>query len=95
MAGAFATSLGAIAMAAVILRGVFVGETAADCIISSIGALVVFTGLGWLAGSTLDYLVCQDIEQQYRRRVDNFRREVETRSAEKSIPKATTKRDAK
>ena len=95
MAGAFATSLGAIAMAVVILRGVFAGETAADCITSSIGALVAFTGLGWLAGAAMDYLVCQDIEIQYRRRVEYFRKEVETRLAEKENPKAKKKRDAK
>lgn len=95
MAGAFAASLGAIAMAVVILRGVFAGEAAVDCIISSIGALVTFTGLGWPAGASMDYLVRQDIEQQYRRRVDYFRKEVEARLAEKSVPNVITKQDAK
>lgn len=87
MAGAFAASLGAIAMAVVILRGVFAGEPAVDCIISSLGALVAFTGLGWLVGASMDYLVCQDVEQQYRRRVDYFRKEIEARGGEQTDPK--------
>jgi len=84
MAGAFAASLGAIAMAVVILRGVFAGESAVDCIISSLGALVAFTCLGWLVGAAMDYLVCQDVEQQYRRRVEHFRKEIEARDGEQT-----------
>ena len=94
MAGAFAASLGAIAMATVILRGALSGETAVDCITSSIGALVLFTGLGWLAGATMDYLVCQDLEQRYRRRLDSFRKEIESRDAKQSGQKVGTQQDA-
>ncbi|XZE54623.1 hypothetical protein SH139x_000597 [Planctomycetaceae bacterium SH139] len=78
MAGAFAASLGAIALATVILRGTLAGEAAVDCIRSGIGALFGFAILGWLAGSIMDYLVRQDIENQYRRRLDWFRSEFQS-----------------
>lgn len=84
MAGAFAASLGAIAMATVILRGAFAGEAAVDCIYSSISALLIFGGCGWLAGATMEYLVRQDVEQQYRHRLDQFRKEIEAYGDEQS-----------
>lgn len=83
MAGAFAASLGAIAMVTVILRGALAGEAAVDCIFASIGALLIFSAIGWLSGSTMDYLVRQDIESMYRRRVDLYQKEFEARAADK------------
>lgn len=78
MAGPFAASLGAIAMATAIFRGVVFGESADACIVSGLGWLLAFSVIGWIAGGTMDYLVRQDIEQQYRRRLDEFRKEIES-----------------
>jgi membrane protein YqaA with SNARE-associated domain len=77
MVRAFAASLGAIAMATVLLDGVFSGATAGDCIVSAIRALIVLALLGGVAGAIVDYLIRQDLEQQYRRRLDWFRKETE------------------
>lgn len=65
-------------MATVIFRGVVFGESADACIVSGLGWLFGFSVIGWIAGGTMDYLVRQDIEQQYRRRLDDFRREIDS-----------------
>lgn len=82
MAVAFAASLGAIAMATVILRGALAGETAAGVIPWSLWIWVVFSAVGYAAGAALDALVRQDLETQFRRRLEHFRKEVETGGGE-------------
>jgi hypothetical protein len=82
MSGAFAASLGAIAMVTVILRGALAGEAAVDCIFESIGALLLFSASGWCLGAAMDYLIRQDLELRYRRRVELYRKEFEQRFAE-------------
>jgi hypothetical protein len=82
MAGAFAASLGAIAMVTVILRGALAGEAAVDCIFASVGALLAFAAFGWCLGAAMDYLIRQDLEIRYRRRVELYRKEFEARFAE-------------
>ena len=64
-------------MATVILRGAVAGEAAVDCIYSGIVTMVGFAAFGYGAGAIMDYLVCQDLENQYRRRLDWFRKEFE------------------
>lgn len=77
MARAFAASLGAIAMAMVLFRGMLAGQAAVDCIPSGLIALLVLAPLGWVAGAIMEYLLSQDLEQQYRRKLDWFRKETE------------------
>jgi len=80
MAGPLAASLGAIAMATVLFRGVFSGESPDDCILSGLFWLVAFSAIGWIAGKVVDYLIRQDVETRYRRRWGNFCQEVQTLS---------------
>jgi hypothetical protein len=94
MAAAFAASLGAIAMATAIIRGTFAGQDAADCIVSGLVALVIFSGLGWLAGMAMDHLVHQDIEIQYRRRLDQFRKEVDAAGVTRTSQASDSRQDA-
>lgn len=77
MAGGFAVSLGAIAMATVIVRGAIAGDAAVGVIYASLVTLIVFSAIGWVAGAAMDVLVRQDLEEQFRRRLSRFREEVE------------------
>ena len=72
-------------MATVILRGALAGEAAVDCLMWGISALIGFALLGGVAGMIMDYLVSQDLETQYRRRVAWFREEFEKLNAQQTI----------
>jgi membrane protein YqaA with SNARE-associated domain len=65
----FALSLGAIAMALVALRGAVRNELAAEVALEAILALVLFAIMGAFAGAIADYLIRDDLERQYRRKV--------------------------
>jgi hypothetical protein len=56
-------------MAVVALRGAVQRELAADVAVEAIMALGLFAILGGIAGAIADYLVRNDLETQYRRRV--------------------------
>lgn len=55
------------------LRGAILGEFADRVVMESIVALVVFTGVGAVAGWIADYLVCDSLERLFRARVDWYR----------------------
>jgi membrane protein YqaA with SNARE-associated domain len=79
----YALSLGAIAMAMVLLRGALHRELAAEVAVESIMALVLFAVLGAIAGAIADYLVRDDLERQYRERVAWYCEQHEQRQAKK------------
>ncbi|MEM6780079.1 MAG: hypothetical protein AAF670_20655 [Planctomycetota bacterium] len=68
-----AISLGSLAMGLVVLRGAIHREVASDVASEAIGALIVFLGIGALAGAIGDYIVRDGIEDLYRRRVQWYR----------------------
>ena len=78
----YAFSLGAIAFALVAVRGAAGGEMVSEAMLEAIIALVLFAILGGIAGAIADYLVKQDLEDRYRRRVAWYREAVEQQSAE-------------
>lgn len=85
MSGPFAAALGSIAFATVLLRGVISGESPGSCIYSGLVWMGLFFVIGWIAGSIMDYLVRQDVEDQYRRRLQRFREEVEAMNEQKPM----------
>ncbi len=56
-------------MALVAIRGAMRGDVASDTVIDALMALVAFAILGMAAGAIMDYLIRQDVEDRYRRRV--------------------------
>jgi len=57
------------------------GELAAEVVVESMMALVVFAVLGGIAGAISDYLVREDLERQYRSRVAWYCEQHEQREA--------------
>ncbi|WP_283432046.1 hypothetical protein [Neorhodopirellula lusitana] len=68
-----AVSIGSLAMGLVVLRGVIRGELAANVAEEAIIALIVFLGVGALAGAIADYLIRDTVESLYRKRVQWYR----------------------
>ena len=66
-------SLGALAMGLVVTRGAINGELAENVAIEAIAALIVFMGIGWVAGWISDYLVRDSLERNFRARVQWYR----------------------
>ncbi|MGB7325554.1 MAG: hypothetical protein WBD31_11840 [Rubripirellula sp.] len=73
MSRSFAVSLGTLAMALVVLRGAIGGELAGRVACESIVALIIFAGVGYVAGWIADYLVRDALERNFRARVDWYR----------------------
>jgi len=69
MSRSYALSLGTIAMSLVLVRGALRREFVDEVAVESMIALVLFAVIGGLAGAIADYLVRDDLERQYRRRV--------------------------
>jgi membrane protein YqaA with SNARE-associated domain len=84
MQRSYALSLGAIAMALVALRGAMRNELAAAVAVESIMALIVFAVVGAIAGAIVEYLIRDDLEKQYRRRVAWYCEQQEQRAASKT-----------
>ncbi len=78
----YALSLGTIAFALVTTRGAIRGEVVSESVVEAVIALVVFAIIGGIAGAIADYLVKQDLEDRYRRRVAWYREGLEQQSAE-------------
>jgi len=72
-----ALSIGSLAMGLVVLRGAVNGEMADRVAFEAIGALIVFLGIGAVAGSIADYLVRDAVEHLYRKRVQWYREGLE------------------
>lgn len=85
----YALSLGALAMALVAIRGAMKGDLASDTVITALMALIAYSVLGMAAGAIMDYLIRQDVEDRYRRRVAWFWERHQERSAKNS--KAATR----
>jgi len=79
----FALSLGAIAMALVSLRGAVRNELAAEVALEAILALGIFAIAGAVAGAIADYLIRDDLERQYRRKVAWYCEQQEQHAAAK------------
>lgn len=68
-------------MALVAIRGAMRNELAAAVAVESIMALMIFAVVGAVAGAIVDYLVRDDLEKQYRRRVAWYCEQQEQRAA--------------
>ncbi|WP_339888654.1 hypothetical protein [Rhodopirellula europaea] len=83
MTRSLALSLGSFAMGLVVLRGIWHGEMAGEVASEAIGTLIVFMGIGGLAGAIADQLIRDGVEDLYRKRVKWFQEGVaETASEE-------------
>lgn len=60
-------------MGLVVLRGAVFGENAETVALEAIASLVIFAGIGAVAGWIADYLVRDSLETMFRRRVDWYR----------------------
>ncbi len=56
------------------LRGAIMGEFASSAAQEAIVALVVFSGIGLVAGWIADYLIRDSLERKFRDRVEWYRR---------------------
>lgn len=74
MSRSYAVSLGALAMGLVVLRGVLHRELAGHIAVEAIVAMLVFMGIGAVAGWIADYLVRDAVEQSFRDRVHWYRK---------------------
>ncbi len=73
MSRSYSVSLGALAMGLVVFRGAIFGELAGEVAIEAIIAMVVFAGVGGVAGWIADFLVRDSLEGMFRKRVDWYR----------------------
>lgn len=69
-------------MALVALRGAVRGELAGRVAMEAIVALLVFAGVGFVAGWIAEYLVRDSLERMFRARVDWYRNGIEQVSSE-------------
>jgi hypothetical protein len=69
-----AASIGSLAMALVVIRGVINGELAGRVASEAIVALIIFSGIGYLAGWIVDHLIRDAVERMFRARVDWYRK---------------------
>lgn len=65
-------------MGLVVLRGAIRGELAVSVAEEAIIVLIVFLGIGAIAGAIADYLVRDAVENLYRKRVQWYRKGVAT-----------------
>ncbi len=76
MTRTYAVSLGSLAMALVVLRGMFRGESADAVAIESIAMMIVFAIIGAFAGWIADHLIRDNVETLFRNRVDWYRQSI-------------------
>ena len=76
MTRSYAASLGALAMALVVIRGAIRGELADAVAAEAIVAMLVFAMVGGVAGWIADYLVRDSMETRFRKRVEWYREEL-------------------
>lgn len=81
-----AISIGSLAMGLVVLRGAIRGELAARVAEEAIITLIVFLGIGAIAGAITDYLIRDAVENLYRKRVQWYREGVAKLQDEASQP---------
>ena len=61
-------------MALVVIRGAVQGELAENVAVESIGALIVFYLVGWMAAWVMDSMIRDSIETAFRKRVDWYQK---------------------
>jgi hypothetical protein len=61
-------------MALVVFRGAIQGLPADEVTTRAIIAMLVFYGVGWVAGWIIDYLIRDAVEQMFRKRVEWYRK---------------------
>ncbi len=83
MARAYAATLGATAFAVLALRGIARGDLVSEMIGPGLGALGMFTFIGYLVGATCDRLIRQAIESQFREAVDKYGQDLANRISKK------------
>ncbi|QDT02533.1 hypothetical protein K227x_09110 [Rubripirellula lacrimiformis] len=60
-------------MALVVIRGAINGELAGSVASEAIVAMIVFAGVGFVAGKISDYLIRDSLERMFRARVEWYR----------------------
>ena len=83
-----AVVLGAVALALVILQGMLQRQEATDVLADAIVAMMVFMIAGAFVGWVIDHLVQIAVETQFRRRLDEYRKELEPDGQRKREPAA-------
>lgn len=76
-------------MAIVALRGAINGEHAGNVATEAITAMLIFVFVGYVAGRIADYLVAESLEQQFRARVDWYRKGLSEAGLDSSATPAT------
>jgi len=74
MIRSLAASIGSLAMAIVVIRGLVRGEPAGDVAVESMIALIAFAIIGAIAGWILDYLLKDSLKRSFEARVDWYRK---------------------
>ncbi len=75
-------------MSLVVLRGAVRGELAGRVACESIVAMLVFAGVGWIAGWIADYLIRDTLQRSFRARVDWYRKGlIEAGLVKKDLPR--------
>lgn len=64
-------------MGLVVLRGIIAGGHASDIAQEAIVVLIVYCGLGAMAGAIADYLVREAVKESYHKRVAWYREGIE------------------
>lgn len=60
-------------MAVVVLRGLFHAESVDQVTLEALVMMIVFAGIGAVAGWIADYLVRENVESMFRKRVEWYR----------------------
>lgn len=69
-------------MGLVVLRGAIGGELAASVAEEAIMTLILFLGIGAIAGAIAEYLIRDAVENLYRKRVQWYREGIEKMNSE-------------
>lgn len=77
MSRSIAASLGSLAMALVVIRGAINGELAGHVASEAIVALLIFSGIGYIAGWIVDHLIRDAVERMFRARVEWYRKGID------------------
>ncbi len=84
MARAYAARLGCIAFVFGLMRSILDGGQVDQAIASSLGFLLVFTALGFVIGSTVEGLIRQSVEANYRKSVEKYHQRSEKSAVEQN-----------
>jgi hypothetical protein len=74
MGRAFAGTVGPLAFALTVARGVLIGSSLEATLLTASAALFAFAALGYVAGQTADYLVRDSVRSQFQTAMANWQR---------------------